>query len=126
MNRDQSTDELIRDTLRQEDEQIAALLNNRPLTEDIVQSFRGHRRWLTIFPIILSLIYTALLVWCAYEFFQAETTKLQIAWATGVVCCGLSICTTKICVWGEWRRNSVIREVKRLELAVTELAKRLP
>ena len=122
-NSDKETDALIQAALRQEEATVQSFLNDRPLTEDIIQGFRGRRRWMTIFPMMLSLAYTALLVWCGYEFFQEETTRLQIAWATGFVCCALSICTTKVWVWGEWRRNSVLREIKRLELKLDQLAK---
>lgn len=123
MSTDRDADALIRDAVRQEEASIDAAVFDRPLTEDIVQSFRGRRRWMTVFPTLLSLVYTALGVWCGYEFFQEPTTKLQLAWATGVLCCALSICTTKILIWGEWRRNSVLREIKRLELRVSELSK---
>ena len=123
MSTEQEADALIRDAVRQEEQGADVLLSDKPVFEDILQSFRGRRRWMTIFPILLSLVYLALGVWCGYEFFQEPTTKLQIAWATGVVCCAMSICTTKVWIWGEWRRNSVLREIKRLELRVSELSK---
>ncbi|TWT30408.1 hypothetical protein KOR34_49670 [Posidoniimonas corsicana] len=123
MSTEQDADALIRDAVRQEEESIDAFLGDRPLTEDLLQSFRGRRRWMTIFPMLLSLLYLALGVWCGYEFFQEPTTKIQIAWATGLLCCAMSICTTKVWIWGEWRRNSVIREVKRLELKIDKLAR---
>lgn len=119
-------DQIIRDAVRREDERMElALEDDLPITELIISGFRGRQRWLTIFPMLVSLAYTVLLIWCAYEFFQSETTKHQIAWATGFLGAGLSICTTKIWIWGEWRRLAITREIKRLELRVAELGDRL-
>lgn len=122
----EETDDLIRDALRREEERIEATLDDDlQITELIVRSFRGRQRWLTIFPMLLSLVYSAILFWSAYEFFQTENVKHQIAWATLFTGMGMSIIATKIWIWGEWRRAALTRELKRLELRVVELSERL-
>lgn len=122
----EETDDLIRDALRREEKRIEATMeDDLQITELIVRSFRGRQRWLTIFPMLLSLVYSAILFWSAYEFFQTESVKHQIAWATLFTGMGMSIIATKIWIWGEWRRAALTRELKRLELRVVELSERL-
>lgn len=120
------TESLIREAVRSEERDLArSITDDQPITEMIIQNFRGRRMWVSLFPIGLSLIYSALLVWSGYQFFQSETTKLQITWATGFVVFAMSVGLTKVWVWGEWNRYSLIREIKRLELAVAELSNRV-
>ncbi|TWT88488.1 hypothetical protein Mal64_19710 [Pseudobythopirellula maris] len=118
----EDVDKLIRDTLHEEDAWLKSSLQEDPLmTEAIVHAFRGRKRWLTIFPMFLSLVYTGLLAWCCYRFYLAEITKHQIAWAVGIQLCGLSVGLCKIWIWGEWRRQTLAREIKRLELRIASL-----
>lgn len=123
---DAETDRLIRAAVRDEDRRVEALLDETSdLPETIIQSFRGRARWLTLASVFMGLVYTGLLVWCAVEFFDSDTTKHQIGWATGFLASAISIGLTKIWIWGEWRRQSVMREIKRLELRVGALCDRL-
>ncbi len=123
MNED--TRELLREALRQEEsERAGSLGDDQPITEMIIQNFRGRRLWLTLFPIGLSLLYTGLGVWCGYKFFQAEATRSQLAWMAGFLVFAMSVGLTKIWIWGEWNRYSLIREIKRLELAIVDIKKR--
>lgn len=123
---DSTDDDDLRTAISRFDAELAREASEDPLmTEVILRSFRGRRRWLMLLPMFISLVYTALLVWCGYQFFQEETTKYQIAWAAGFLACAISIGLVKIWVWGEWRRQSTLREIKRLELRVGELCDRL-
>ena len=120
------SDAQIREAVRNHDNELTfALQDEASFMEVIVQSFRGRRRWLSIFPFIQSLIYTGLMFWCGYEFFGAETTKHQIAWASGFLVCAIAVGLIKIWIWGEWQRNSLAREIKRLEIAVVDLGRRV-
>lgn len=124
MNED--PDKLIRDAILKEEGELAhSLSDDQPITEMIIQNFRGRRLWLTLFPIGLSLLYAGLMVWSGYQFFESETTQSQIAWATGFLVFAISVGLTKIWIWGEWNRYSLVREIKRLELAIADLNKRL-
>lgn len=123
---DPLTDDDLRKSLEKTDSALLEHAEDDPLmTEVIVKSFRGRKRWLTLFPFLLSLVYTGLMIWCGYEFFRQDSTKYQIAWAAGFLACVGSIGLTKVWVWGEWRRQSLMREIKRLDLRVGELCDRL-
>jgi uncharacterized membrane protein YciS (DUF1049 family) len=49
----------------------------------------------------------------------------MIGWATGFVWCALFIMMVKIWYWLDLNRNAVTREIKRLELQVAQLSRRV-
>lgn len=49
----------------------------------------------------------------------------QDAWATGFVVCAIAIAMMKVWYWLELNKNSLAREIKRLELELANLSRRL-
>jgi hypothetical protein len=64
----------------------------------------------------------ALAIWCLVAFFEAETTKDQIMYATGFLMFNMWVGGLKIFAWQMIHRNSLKREIKRLELRIAQLA----
>ena len=54
--------------------------------------------------------------------FGAETTRMQIAWSVGFLASNMGVAMMKMWFWMQMDKNTVIREVKRLELQVATLA----
>ena len=55
--------------------------------KQIAQSFRGRNGWVTVMVWLYATAFMAGLVTCAVLFFGAETTRTQIAYATGFLAC---------------------------------------
>lgn len=125
MNAD--AEKLIREVVQQHEAELPHAFQDDPaITEVIVQTFRGRRRWLMVLAYGFTLLGTVLMFSCGYQFFvAAETTKSQIAWAAGFIFFAISTSMTKVWVWGEMGRYSLMREIKRLELVVADLSDRL-
>lgn len=120
MNED--TDAMLREAVGNQQDELARLeTDETSFAEQIIQNFRGRRRWLSIVPFIQSFVFLAIGSGCGYQFYQAESTKSQIAWASGFMLAVISIALCKIWIWGEWQRNSLAREIKQLEHVVAEL-----
>ncbi|MHC4080216.1 MAG: DUF6768 family protein [Planctomycetota bacterium] len=83
--------------------------------------YRGKLRWMAIAVTIESVVFLALLVLAAVEFFQAGDTKQQILYATVVVLLAMLLLLIKLWGWGQMNRNAIQREIKRLELRILEL-----
>ena len=118
-------DDLIRETLSEEDAQWFEEWDEQSLTERVVDSFRGKSRWLVMLVYFAILVFTALMVLAAVKFFAAESTQAMIAWAAGFLFCGLTITMMKVWYWMELNRNMVLREVKRVELQLARLSNQL-
>ncbi len=63
--------------------------------------------------------------YCAVKFFETDETRLQILYAAVFVCLVQFIGLMKVFAWQMIARNSIKREVKRLEIRIAELAKSL-
>jgi hypothetical protein len=83
--------------------------------------YRGKLRWMAILATVESVVFLVLIVLAAIEFFQADDTKWQIFYATGVLLLAGFLLLVKLWGWGQLNRYSIQREIKRLELRILEL-----
>ena len=66
-----------------------------------------------------------LAIFTATSFFDAESTRDQIAWAVGFMYSLIVISGLKAWYWMQMNKNSLTREIKRLELQIARLSSRL-
>ncbi|MFQ5590993.1 MAG: DUF6768 family protein [Phycisphaerae bacterium] len=85
--------------------------------------FRGKMRWMAIVATIYSVMLPVLIILAANEFFQTEDTKWQIFYATGILLLAMLLLLVKLWGWMQMNRNSIQREIKRLELRIVELGR---
>ncbi|GAF69176.1 unnamed protein product, partial [marine sediment metagenome] len=83
--------------------------------------YRGKWWWMAIFATIESVACIVLIVLAAVEFFQTDDTKWQIFYATGILLMAMLLLLIKLWGWMQMNRNSIQREIKRLELRILEL-----
>lgn len=91
----------------------------------IAESFRGKLRAIVITVFLLVLIFAVILVVCAVNFFTVEDILLKLNWLAVGLTSLIVIGLLRLWYFMELNRLSVIREVKRLELQIALLAKRL-
>lgn len=91
----------------------------------LADSFQGKLRWMTILALIYQLIFLGLAILAAVRFFDATATGDQILWASVFLGCLVLSAMVKIWNWMMINRNRVLREIKRLELEVARLGKKL-
>ncbi len=88
----------------------------------MVGIYRGKWWWMAVAATIESIVFTVLLVLAAVEFFQADETKWQIFYAASVLLLAILLVLIKVWCWMQMNRNAILREIKRLELRLLELA----
>lgn len=116
-------DAKIRDALKAED---ADLFGDEPgLPAMVAESFRSKNRWLVWVVWVSIFIFTAIAGWAAYRFFTAETIDAKMEWGLIVALAMLSVVMLEQWYWMELQKNTVVREVKRVELQIARLAGRL-
>jgi len=118
-----SLDEKIKQELERETAEIDELLANEGGMPDMVSAaFKGSLRhwvWLTT---VFILIFTGLMFWSGYGFFVAETTDDRVFWGFCMLISGMPQMALKQWQWAEMNRATMMREIKRLEIAVAKLA----
>jgi len=115
------------------DDDIRKVLDNGETLHDLEKEaglfsqwagiFRGKMRWWSILVIIEAIVVLMLIMLAIGEFFQAEDTKSQIFYATGVLLLGMVMMLLKLWGWMQMNRYAIQREIKRLELRILELGK---
>jgi uncharacterized membrane protein YciS (DUF1049 family) len=119
-------DDKIREALRKEDSELLEHYRGEPaIYEMLVETFRGRFRWINALAFTWSLAILGLLVVLAWWFFHTESTRAMIAYATAFVWGLVWIAMLKVWFWLEISRNSLTREIKRLELQLAHLSRRI-
>jgi hypothetical protein len=91
----------------------------------IAESFRGKLKGLVIAVIALVLIFAVMLVYAAIQFFSSEDLGIKLDWLAVGLTSLIVIGLLRLWYFMELNRLSVIREVKRLQLQIALLAKKL-
>ncbi len=86
--------------------------------------FRGKMRWMAICIMIECVVFMVLIVLAVDQFFEADDTKWQIFYATGIILMAMMLLLIKLWGWMQMNRNSIQREIKRLELRIVERRER--
>jgi uncharacterized membrane protein YidH (DUF202 family) len=112
-----------------DDEQIKKIIEDTydVSKEDTIWSMAGdfyNKKMLSVVIIVWgwAIIFMAIIVYSGIQFFRAEQTKFQIMYAAIFICCAQFIVLIKIFAWQFIHKNSLKREIKRLELRIAELA----
>ena len=74
-----------------------------------------------IFIWIWGIVFVIGAVYSGIKFFEAENPQNQLMYAALFVCFYLSVGLIKVFAWEIMHRNSIKREIKRLELRIAEL-----
>ncbi len=92
-----------------------------PLRTQIAETFRGRFRWLAWLAVFYRIVILILAVIAAIQFFRVDTVRELIAYATLFLISIVATAFIKLWYWMLLIKNSVIREIKRLELQIAEL-----
>ena len=68
-----------------------------------------------------SSVFIALAVFCGIKFFDIQDIQYQIMYAAIFVCCVQFVVLRKNIYWQMLHKNSISREIKRLEIRIAEL-----
>lgn len=118
-------DDLIRRAL--EDDEVEALegLDEQSSAELLTEAFRGRNRLYAAGGIVANLVFFVMGVFAAVRFAQADEVQVMLLWGGTAALCFAVVIAIKIWYWLEMARLAVTREVKRLELQVVQLGRRL-
>ncbi len=119
-------DDKIRESLNSEDKEVMESYGKElGFFGLIAESFRGKLKAMVITVFLLVLIFAVILVICAVNFFTVEDIALKLNWLAVGLTALIVIGLLRLWYLMELNRLSVIREIKRLELQIALLAKRL-
>lgn len=117
-----SIDERIRDALEAGTDPIdRAGTDEKSLFGMMFRVFTGGlRRWAAL-AMAMTLAFVALTFWCGYELFVATGASDRVFWGVLALAGFHAVSMFKLWFFMEMNRNSLIREVKRVEIALARL-----
>jgi len=117
-------DSKIKEALERQDGLDEALADpsEQGLLTMALEIFAGKRRWLNAYAMFLGVVFTAAGIFCMVRFFQSSDVRIMLMWGFGAAGLIFAVAALKLWFWMEMQTNSVLREVKRLELQVARLA----
>jgi hypothetical protein len=92
-----------------------------PLRTQIADTFRGRFRWLAWLATFYRIALLVIAIFAATKFFHVDETRDLIAYATLFLLSFFSMVFIKMWYWSLLVKNSVIREIMRLERQVAKL-----
>lgn len=115
-------DQKIQQALQQQASQVDELMvKDTGLFTRLIQAYQGQAgRWMWLVTLV-GLLLTAGILWCGYQFCVAESVHRQIFYGVWLLVALILQSAVKIWSFMEINRLSVTREIKRVEVLLSEL-----
>lgn len=123
--KNEDIDKLIKETLSEEEAKFYDKLEEQNLFGMFAGLFKGKTKWLIVIMNIVNLVAFFLLIYCIIQFLNSEETNELIKWASAGFICLIVGGMIKLYSWMQMDRNSLLREIKRLEIQVSSLSNRI-
>lgn len=121
----ENIDELIKQALSEEESEILERLGEQSIFDQMMATFQGRMKWVAIYSAFIMVIIFALSVYSFIQFLDAEELREMILWGAGMGIGMMSVGLLKTWHWMQMDKNTILREIKRLELHIVSLHKNL-
>lgn len=117
-------DHLIQEALSKEEAAYYAELGEQNMPQKLLSLFRGKNSWLNVVIMLISLVVLSLSIYCFIEMLNTDVISDKLEWAFYALIGFMSNILFKIWSWNQMDKNSLLREIKRLEFQVSLLGKK--
>ncbi|QTE23433.1 DUF6768 family protein [Polaribacter cellanae] len=116
-------DKLIKETLSKEEAKFYDGLKEQNMLDSVLGLFQGKNKWIMFLMNFMTLVFFGLFVYCTVNFFNTDVTNELIKWGIGGLVFLFGVSMLKIFAWMQMDKNTLIREMKRLELLISATQK---
>ncbi len=121
-NKMNDIDQLIKETLTQEEAKFYEELDEQNLLGMVGGLFKTRNRWIIIMMFIVNIIAFGIFIYCLIQFLSTDNTNELIKWGLAGFFCIMLTSMLKLYSWMQMDKNALLREIKRLELQVSSLS----
>ncbi|MCC1483714.1 DUF6768 family protein [Winogradskyella immobilis] len=125
MKTDENIDQLIKETLTQEEAKFYDDLDEKNILGSLVEIFNGKNSWIVILMNIVSLGAFGLFVYCVVQFFNTDDINELIKWVAGGFIFISMSSMIKLYMWMQVDKNRVLNEIKRIEILISSLSHKI-
>ena len=122
MSKKEEIDQIIKESLTQEEAKFYDELEEQNLLNQLGDLFKTKMGWLIVIMNIVNLVMFVLSIYCVVQFFNTDITNELIMWVGAFFICWSAVAMIKLFVWLQMDKNALLRELKRLELQVAAMA----
>ncbi|MEM7107308.1 MAG: DUF6768 family protein [Bacteroidota bacterium] len=116
-------DKIIHETLTKEEAEFYDQLGEQSIVKMAFDVYSGKDKWLKVIIALLTFAFFTGFVYSAVQLFNAKEVLDTIQWlAIGALFFGLSM-LLKLWQWMQMERNAILRELRRIELQLSIIAK---
>jgi hypothetical protein len=117
-------DELIKQALSEEESEILERLGEeQSIFEQLLTNFQGKMKWMSMYIAFMILVFFILSIYCLVQFLNAEDIRMMMLWGAGMGASFLTVGMLKMWQWMQMDKNTLMREIKRLEIHIAALHK---
>ncbi|WP_404343224.1 DUF6768 family protein [Pseudoalteromonas mariniglutinosa] len=114
-------DEQIKASLKAEQHHLHTVLDTEPgLFEKLAAIYQGKMRWWAGVGTLLAFVLTGVFMVSAYQFYVATQIEQQLFWAVCFITSLMMQIAVKLWLFMEMNRQSIIKEIKRSEYAMSQ------
>ena len=124
-NEFEQIDKLIKEALSEEESKLYDQLEEQNVFQMLGGVFQGKNRWMMVLLNFVMLIVFGFLVYSIIQFFNTDITNELIMWSLAIISLLLMVSMLKMFVWMQMDKNSIKREIKRLEFQISILSSKI-
>lgn len=118
-------DDLIAESLSKDEAEFYHTLEEEGLLKQWGGLYKGKMKGWAIYISIVQVIFTVITFYLGYKFFTVEAIREIILYGGGFFIAFITVSMLKLWHWMQMDKNSIIREIKRLEFQVAILTEKL-
>lgn len=118
-------DELIKKALTKEEASFYNDLDEQSLLDQVLGVYKGKLKWIAILTTVIQFIVFGLAIYCLIQFLETEDLREMILWGTGMFVGLMMQSMLKLFHWMQMDKNSILRELKKVEFQIGVLASKL-
>lgn len=124
-NEMEKIDLLIKEALTEEETKFYDELDEQNMFQMLSGLFKGKMKWLILIVNIVIMVFFVVFIYCAIEFFNTEVTNELIKWAIFGTFSMIIVGMLKLLLWMQMDKNSIKRDLKRIELQISILSSKI-
>ena len=107
------------------DADVLSDFGEQSLAELLTEVFRGRQPLFVVGGFVANLVFFVFGIFAVINFLQAPEVRDMVVWGAAAGFCFAVVATIKIWYWLEMMRHALVRDIKRVELQIAQLAQRL-
>jgi hypothetical protein len=123
--KDEEIDRLITESLSQDEAEFYKQFEEEGVFESWFGVYKGKQGWIAAIQSVFIAVFVVIAVYCAYRFFTVETATELLRFGAVMFIAMMFTAFLKLWLWLQIIKNSMLREMKRLEFQVAVLTEKI-